>query len=114
MREPVGSADRFVIVRCTVTGSPALARLGYSPAQADDIVTLLQQALQQSIEADRHYRDALVAAAPSKRCQLPHNASFRLAQASNARATATKQRFVARFNPLARHFGRRTWPADAI
>jgi hypothetical protein len=69
--------------------------------------------LQQSIEADRHYRDAL-AAAPANRCALPHNASFRLAQSSNARATATKQRFVAAFNPLAARFHRRTWSADEI
>jgi serine/threonine-protein kinase len=82
-------------------------------AQADDVVTLLQQALQQSIEADRHYRDALVAA-PANRCALPNNASFKLAQASNARATATKRRFVARFNPLAQRFGRRTWSAGQI
>jgi Protein kinase domain len=82
-------------------------------AQADDVVTLLQQALQQSIEADRHYRDGLVAS-PNKPCALPDNASFRLAQASNARATTTKQRFVARFNPLARRFHRRTWSAAEI
>jgi serine/threonine protein kinase len=81
--------------------------------QADQVVTLLQQALQQSIEADRHYRDALVAAPPN-RCALPDNASFRLAQASNARATATKRRFVARFNPLAQRFDRRTWSAGEI
>jgi hypothetical protein len=83
-------------------------------AQADDAVTLLQQALQQSIEADRHYRDALVAA-HADRCALPtSNASFKLAQASNARATATKRRFVAMFNPLARQFHRRTWSAAKI
>jgi predicted Ser/Thr protein kinase len=81
--------------------------------QADEVVTLLQQALQQSIEADRHYRDALVAAPPN-RCALPNNASFALAQASNARATATKRRFVARFNPLAQRFDRRTWSAGEI
>jgi hypothetical protein len=82
-------------------------------AQADDVVTLLQQALQQSIEADRHYRDALVAAPPN-RCALPNNASFRLAQASNARATTTKRRFVRMFNPLAQRFQRRTWAAGEI
>jgi predicted Ser/Thr protein kinase len=82
-------------------------------AQADEVVTLLQQALQQSIEADRHYRDALVAAPPN-RCALPDNASFALAQASNARATATKRRFVGRFNPLAQRFHRRTWSAGEI
>jgi hypothetical protein len=80
----------------------------------DHVVTLLQQALQQSIEADRHYRDALELTPPAGGCGLPHNASFRLAQASNARATATKRRFVAAFNPLARRFKRRTWSAAEI
>jgi predicted Ser/Thr protein kinase len=82
-------------------------------AQTDELVTLLQQALQQSIEADRHYRDALVAAPPN-RCTLPDSASFRLAQASNARATATKRRFVAAFNPLALRFRRRAWSANEV
>jgi serine/threonine-protein kinase len=81
--------------------------------QADQVVTLLQRGLQQSIEADRHYRDAVVTAPPN-RCALPNNTSFRLAQASNARATATKRRFVARFNPLAERFHRRTWSAGEI
>jgi serine/threonine protein kinase len=94
-----------------------LEQLGVQQApssQADETVTLLQRALQQSIEADRHYRDALVAA-PASRCALPtNNASFKLAQASNARATATKRRFVAAFNPLAQRFHRRTWAAGEI
>ena len=85
------------------------------PSQpADDAVTFLQQALQQSIEADRHYRDAFFEAAQSGAgCPPPQNASFRLAASSNARATSAKRRFVAVFNPLASRFGRQTWaPAE--
>jgi serine/threonine protein kinase len=93
-----------------------LEQLGVQQAptpQADQAVTILQQGLQQSIEADRHYRDALVAG-PTNRCALPNNASFRLAQASNARATTTKRRFVRMFNSLAQRFHRRTWAAGEI
>jgi DNA-binding winged helix-turn-helix (wHTH) protein len=94
-----------------------LGQLGIfaTPSQpADNAVTFLQQALQQSIEADRHYRDAFFEVAQSgARCPPPQNASFKLAASSNARATSAKQRFVAVFNPLASRFGRQTWsPAD--
>ena len=101
---------------------PLIVKLNGSPKRgatvwdkpADDAVTFLQQALQQSIEADRHYRDAFFEAAQSGGgCPPPQNASFRLAARSNAGATSAKRRFVAAFNPLASRFGRRTWtPAD--
>jgi DNA-binding winged helix-turn-helix (wHTH) protein len=85
-----------------------------TPTQpAADAVTFLQRALQQSIEADRHYRDAFFEDAQSAKCPPRQNASFRLAAASNARATAAKRQFVSTFDPLAARFGRRTWtPAD--
>ena len=80
--------------------------------QADDAVTFLQQALQQSIEADRHYRDGFFATAQaSTDCPVPLTASFRLATQSNARATLAKRHFVLIFNPLAGRFHRRTWSA---
>ena len=80
--------------------------------QADEVVILLQGALQHSIEADRHYRDGLFAVTP--KCPLPRNASFTLAATSNAEATKAKKRFVGAFNPLADQFGRRTWSAGEI
>jgi DNA-binding winged helix-turn-helix (wHTH) protein len=94
-----------------------LGQLGIfaTPTQpTDKAVTYLQQALQQSIEADRHYRDAFFEAAQSGAgCPPPQNASFKLAAGSSARATSAKRRFVAVFNPLASRFGRQTWaPAD--
>jgi DNA-binding winged helix-turn-helix (wHTH) protein len=94
-----------------------LGQLGIfaTPTQpADKAVTYLQQSLQQSIEADRHYRDAFFEVAQSGAgCPPPQNASFKLAASSNARATSAKKRFAAVFNPLASRFGRQTWaPAD--
>jgi DNA-binding winged helix-turn-helix (wHTH) protein len=80
--------------------------------QADDAVTFLQQALQQSIEADRHYRDGFFSIAQANvGCPVPPNASFKLAAQSNTRATSAKKRFVSIFNPLAGRFNRRTWSA---
>jgi len=87
-----------------------LGNLQTPTPQADEVVTQLQQALQQSFESDRHYRDAFFDAAQSGTgCPPPQNASFRLAANSNARATSAKKRFAAVFNPLASRFGRRTW-----
>jgi len=81
--------------------------------QGADAVTILQQALEQSIEADRHYRDGFFTfAQTNKGCPIPQNASFRLAAQSNARATSAKKRFVSTFDELAKRFQRRTWSAD--
>jgi hypothetical protein len=74
----------------------------------DRMVTLLQQGLQNSIEADRHYRDGFLAAT---KCPLPRNQSFDLAQASDERATRAKELFVARFDPLASSLHERVWTA---
>jgi DNA-binding winged helix-turn-helix (wHTH) protein len=83
--------------------------------QAADAVTFLQQALQQSIEADRHYRDGFFSIAQANvGCPVPPNASFKLAAQSNTRATSAKRRFVSIFNPLAGRFNRRTWSASGF
>lgn len=94
-----------------------LEQLGSLQAPAEEeanAVTLLQRALQQSIEADRHYRDGFFAVPPGSGCPLPSNPSFELAARSDVRATAAKKRFVAAFNPLAVQVGRRTWSASEI
>jgi len=75
----------------------------------DHAVTLLQRALQLSIEADRHYRDGFLELQAGARCPLPSNPSFRLAAASDALATAAKRRFLRAYNPLARRAGRPAW-----
>jgi predicted Ser/Thr protein kinase len=81
--------------------------------QADTVVTLLQRSLQQSIEADRHYRDAFDGVTKPG-CPIRSNADFALARASDRRASAAKQRLLSVFNPLAERFGRRTWAAAEI
>jgi serine/threonine-protein kinase len=80
--------------------------------EADQAVTLLQRALQQSIEADRHYRDAFFAVPRPAGCPLPRNSNFDLAAQSDAQATAAKRSFVAAFDPLAERFDRRVWSAN--
>lgn len=95
-----------------------LDQLGHLPTPspaAAAMVTTLQRALQESIEADRHYRDGFFTAADAKDgCPLPRNPAFDLAVAADARATTAKQRFVTAFNPLARRFHRRIWLAGEI
>jgi serine/threonine-protein kinase len=93
-----------------------LLQLGSLPtptARTDQAVTLLQRSLQQSIEADRHYRDAFLGVTRPG-CPIRSNDDFVLARASDRRASVAKQRFLAVFNPLAERFGRRTWAAADI
>jgi serine/threonine-protein kinase len=79
------------------------------PTQATDrMVILLQQALQNSIEADRHYEAWFVS---SSQCPPPANQSFDLAKASDTSATAAKALFVAQFRPLASSLHERVWTA---
>jgi hypothetical protein len=92
-----------------------LVQLGTLPTptnRADAVVTRLQRALQQSIEADRHYRDGFFALPPDAGCPLPRNAGFTLAGRSDSRATAAKKSFIAAFDPLANRFGSRIWSAS--
>jgi len=72
---------------------------------------LLRQAMNESIEADIHYRDGFRAATA---CPLPRNQDFADARAADGRATAAKERFVAAFDRLARRFGRPTWSAREL
>jgi DNA-binding winged helix-turn-helix (wHTH) protein len=82
--------------------------------ETDEIVTLLQRALQQSIEADRHYRDGFLEVQAGTRCPLPRNAGFDLAAKSDRLATVAKKRFVASFNAFAREADRPTWSAGGF
>jgi serine/threonine-protein kinase len=93
-----------------------LLQLGALPTptqQADQVVTLLQRSLQQSIDADRHYREAFFGVTKPG-CPIGSNADFVLARASDLRASVAKQRFLSVFNPMAERFGRRTWAAADI
>jgi len=80
---------------------------GPTPA-TDQMATLLQRGLQQSIEADRHYQDWF---SKGSECP-PANKNFDLAQAADRNATNAKKLFVRRFNPLARELQLRAWTAQ--
>ena len=77
------------------------------------MVTLLQRALQQSIEADRTTGTPSYSVTKPG-CPIGSNADFRLAHASDQGATAAKQRFLSVFNPLAESFGQRTCAAADV
>jgi hypothetical protein len=72
------------------------------------MLTLLQQGLVHSIEADRHYRDGFLS---TRACPAGKNRDFTLATASDRRATTAKELFVARFDPIATALHRRAWTA---
>ena len=74
----------------------------------DRMLILLQQGLQNSIEADRHYEAGFRS---TTTCPLPKNRSFDLAAASDRQATTAKELFVARFDPLATSLRRKAWSA---
>jgi predicted Ser/Thr protein kinase len=92
-----------------------LEQLGALPTPTPEtatLVTLLQRALQESIEADRHYRDGFLALGDAATCPLPGNRDFDLAAQVDRRATAAKARFAKAFNRLARQNGEPTWSPD--
>jgi hypothetical protein len=92
-----------------------LEQLGALPTPTPEtatLVTLLQRALQESIEADRHYRDGFLALGDAATCPLPGNRDFDLAAQVDRRATAAKARFAKAFNRLARQNGVPTWSPD--
>ena len=78
-------------------------------AETDELLTTLQAALQHSIEADRHYRDAFLGFPPDARCPLPPSEDFDLATRADREASKAKERFVAGFDPIAERTGSRTW-----
>jgi len=91
-----------------------LGSLQTSTPEAGKIVTSLQRALQQSIEADRHFRDGFIEVQAGAPCPLPSNPSFDLAAKSDKLATVAKRRFVGAFDALARRHARRTWSAGGF
>jgi serine/threonine protein kinase len=85
-----------------------LASLNAPTPETERMLSLLQQGLQHSIEADRHYRDWFAEAGS---CPAPKDTNFELAAKFDQRATDAKVLFVASFDPLARRLGRRAWTA---
>jgi hypothetical protein len=76
--------------------------------EALDAADLLQKASHASISADWIYRDWLRGRNACPKGTRPPASALR----ADRRATRLKQKFLARFNPLARRFGRRTWRAN--
>lgn len=91
-----------------------LGSLQAPTTKTDEVVTLLQKALQESIEADRHYGAAFLALPSASHCPVPRGIDFRLAARSDAKATRAKAQFVAAFDPIARKLKRSTWTAGAF
>jgi len=92
-----------------------LEQLGALPTPTPEtatLVTRLQRALQESIEADRHYRDGFLALGDAATCPLPGNRDFDLAAQVDRQATAAKVRFAKAYNRLARQNGAPTWSPD--
>jgi serine/threonine protein kinase len=93
-----------------------VSRVAGGPAEAEKIRTLLENAINDSIEADILYQNGFRDATG---CTPPENAPpqseyFTGAARADARATTSKTDFVKEFNPLARRFGFKTWSAPEI
>jgi hypothetical protein len=85
--------------------------LGEPPAAAARAVTLLETALNRSIDADVAYRNGFQFATGCP----PKSDYFKGAATADGRATKAKTRFVSAFNPLALRFGlKSTWSAGEI
>jgi hypothetical protein len=94
-----------------------VSRIAAVPSEAEKIRTLLETAINDSIEADILYqngfRDATGCTPPDM--APPKSEYFKGAARADARATSAKTRFVTAFNPLARRFGLKSdWSAGQI
>ncbi len=86
-----------------------------SAPRAQRVYSLLHEALEHSIEADRHFSDWMVYVSdyyytPPYGCygQPPHNADYEQAMSESALATSAKQQLVSAFDPLAASVGLRS------
>ena len=90
-----------------------LEQLGPMPtttAETAALVTLLQRALQESIEADRHYRDGFLSIGENEACPLPETHDFALATRADVAATKAKVRFAKNYQRSSpRRYGRSPW-----
>jgi predicted Ser/Thr protein kinase len=100
--------DQVVKDRRRVLGQ--VSRVSGRPAEADRAVTLLETALNYSIEADIDYRNGFRFATGCP----PTSDYFKGAAKADTLATKAKTRFVSAFNQLAMRFGFKTWSAGEI
>src|SRR6266540_4104895 len=88
-----------------------VSRITDVPAEAEKPLTLLEDSINQSIEADVLYRNGFRSASGCP----PTSQYFDDAARADGRATAAKTRFVTAFNRLARRFGLKSdWSATQI
>jgi hypothetical protein len=112
---PPAALRQLVAVIANRTGiSQQLRSLPAPTAAAARVKALLENALDHSLAADRHYRDWLVHLQRQPRCSTAANPDLLAAQREDVLATAAKQTFVASFNPLARQLHLATWAATRI
>jgi hypothetical protein len=85
-------------------------------AEGPQLKALLQQALQHSAEADRHFQTWAqgLSADGCDRARVTKSTEFAAADAASGRATAAKNAFVAAWNPVAARYGLRQWAAGDI
>jgi hypothetical protein len=96
--------DQIVLDRAgQVEQGKALAvdKLENGPALRDELV----QALQFSLEADRHFSSWLKNVRDGCSGQAPHETEYGAAQASSVNANAHKQSFIQLWNPVASKYG---------
>jgi hypothetical protein len=101
-----------------------IAGLGAAPnPEAANLSSLLQQALQSSIQADIHYKgwmDFLYAnyyfeyPVGCPRGNAPTDSEYDLARSADTSSSQLKQQFVDAFNPVATGFGLPTWQANSF
>ena len=112
---PASASKRLATVIANRTGiSSQLTSLPAPTAASAHVKTLLQNALDHSLAADRHYRSWVASLQSRRRCSSSVTADLTAAQHEDALATAAKQTFVAAFNPLARRLHLRSWTAAEI
>jgi serine/threonine protein kinase len=85
--------------------------------ESNTLVSMLQVALQASLESNRHYLDWIEntytpfynsgGCAPGQRA--PRDSAYAQADDASNRATSAKRGFIAKFNPVAARFGMRQW-----
>jgi hypothetical protein len=85
-------------------------------AQGPTMVSDLQQALTDSVQADHDYQKWMEDEANSGQCNTDPtgDSNFQAGQAASAQATAAKTAFLAIWNPLAPSYGEPTYTATQI
>ena len=83
--------------------------------EAQRIDSLFQQALEHSLESNRHYQAWLRGGTwTSGSCSYAPNDDYAAARREDGLATKFKRQFLTAYNPVARSFGLRIWHENEI